>query len=687
MWKSPWAGAGFDERGDAADGQCMPNPPSLDPEQELAVTAPQGAVLVFAGAGSGKTRVLTSRVDWLIGRGTSAAEIMAITFTRRGATEMRRRLAAMLPAAVARGDLRIGTFHSLMARLLRNEDVDVLARLGRTNRFTIWDEENRLHAVERVLKQQAYTGAVTSSTISERIGRWKNDDVARSEVAQHLTTETEQLAAQVWDVYEEALSKANAFDLDDIPLAPLRLARADRKLGERWARSIKHLLVEDFQDINTVQSELTELLASVHGNLYAVGDDAQSIEGRCGARPDRFRDFVARHVGAHEYRLQKNYRSTALICDLANSVLAHTLRLQAPAMVPDRGAPSGPKPVFRRFDTEQAEARFLAAETRRLGASGTSPRDVAILVRNGAQLPAIEDALYEAGVDYRMLGSLAFFSRKEVRDATAWLRLVLNPRDEAAARRALAAPGGRGIGEVLVGEIERVRGTSDWVSAFELVASGSAGTSKGRDSLHHMAGLLNEWRKALGAQSPQALTADVLERSGLLKAVDDGTDEGAQRFDSLQDLILAAETYATEALAHFLDRAVLDSESAAIDKGPAELVTLTTIAAAKGLEWKATFLAGCEEGLLPQSDVKGNLEELDAERRLFYVGVTRAKQRLTLTAATGRMIDNESGLREVSRFVRESAQHLTLDADARNKMARRVPPPGSTLASMRSPEG
>jgi DNA helicase-2/ATP-dependent DNA helicase PcrA len=641
----------------------------LDAGQRSAVTAPDGPVLVFAGAGSGKTRTLVARVAHLIGQGVPAHEIMAVTFTRKAADEMRNRLTKILrPSGHEAGlsGLRVGTFHAQMAMALRLAGPEALARFGRSNRFTVYDEDDRERTIRAVLKEIGLDGmpGVTPGGVAGAISRAKNDGLTSEragELSAMRASSAARAAARVWAGYEERLRAADAMDFDDLLLLPVLLLEQDAAVRDTWSRRIRYLLVDEFQDTNAIQMRLVRALSSVHGNLFVVGDDAQSIYSFRGAEIRNILDFAKSYPGATVVTLETNYRSTQPILDLANVTLAHNTGNVPKTLKAGPGNPRGGKPVFVRAQNEWAEARFLAESAYAARSGGIGWAEMAILVRTNAQTRVLEQAFAERGIPYRVLGGVSFWARTEVRDLVAYLRLLANPRDGAALRRAIGAPS-RGIGAKALEWIEgEAKGNGyDYPAALRAYGKSREGTTKGRNAATAFADLMAELGARVPVLAPMEIANLLLSRTGLIRHHNpDGSDEGQDREANLREAVAATEPFAPGELSRFLETAVLDTTTGSEKRDPADALSLATLHATKGLEWPWVAIAGCEEGILPHGQ-SSDEEGLEEERRLFYVGVTRAQRQLTLSAAAIRSAGAVRGPMPVSRFIREAADTLLI---------------------------
>ena len=668
----------------------------LDPDQRAAVTAPDGAVLVFAGAGSGKTRTLTARVAHLIDIGVEPPAIMAMTFTRKAAEEMKVRCRRLLAGGASQAGwnglygLRIGTFHSQMATLLRGLPPEVLARVGRSAKFSIWDEDDRANAVAQALHELELhlPEGISKKDVAARISAWKNDDLTLSEYPMapgsrrrgeviDSRAAVDFLAARAWPVYEETARRNDAFDFDDLLTVPVYLLGTDAELLRSVSSGIRHLLVDEFQDTNTIQMHLIELLGAYHHNIFVVGDDAQSIYRFRGARIENILSFESRFAGATRIVLNTNYRSTQPILDLANTVIAGSSQNLRKDLRSHRADPAARKPVLRRFDDESAEAAYVIEEIRAINARGVKLSDLAILIRVRAQTRPFEDAARKSGVPYRMLGGFAFWDRKEVKDLMAWLRLVLNPADEMAFVRAVERPR-RGVGDVLQETIlsnARVRG-GNVVAAARAVADPAfgLGNTRSRAGLVAMCEIIGAAAGGVDTRAPRDLVRNILEDSGLREFYGAaGTPESVSAVENLFEVVNAASSYEDGQLREFVEASTI--EAVATDSGEKDQMTISTLHGAKGLEWRGVYLCGFEDGLLPYARALNEDGGEDEERRLAYVGITRAKALLTLTAVSSRFLNGERLSQRVSRFLDRAgasyalADHTSPDGGAAARMA------------------
>jgi DNA helicase-2/ATP-dependent DNA helicase PcrA len=639
----------------------------LNEPQRDAVTHGPGPQLILAGAGSGKTRVLTHRIAYLVA--TDAAkpnEILAITFTNKAASEMRDR-AEMLVGRRVRA-MWMMTFHSACARMLRAE----AQRLGYTRQFTIYDTADSRRLIKRVLDDQGidpkrFTPAAIGSQISDAKNKLRDADA----YAQMVGSFFEQTVADVYRGYERELHRANAMDFDDLLVRAVNVLELFPEVRARYAGGFRHVLVDEYQDTNHAQYRWLQLLAGEHRNLMVVGDDAQSIYGFRGADIANILEFEDSYPDAHVVKLEQNYRSTQTILDAANAVIANNRGQKPKSLWTEIG--QGDLITIRELDDEHAEARYVTGEIQRLVDEGTSRAEVAVFYRTNSQSRVLEDALVRADIDYQVIGGTKFYDRAEIKDAVAYLNVLVNHQDTGAFTRIVNSPR-RGIGTTT---ISRLLGHSNTTgeTVWELAAApedvpglGSAAVKALRRFMATMELLAERVQSASGRPTAIAtLLKEVLSETGYLEALEnERTIEAQGRIENLEELVNVAAEYdgAGQAadgnepgLADFLQTVALvaDTDSRNDDEG---LVTLMTLHNAKGLEYPIVFLIGCEEGVFPHSRAldEGGLEE---ERRLAYVGITRAERNLYLTSALTRTVFGARSFGAPSRFIAEIPAHLT----------------------------
>ncbi|MBM3907551.1 MAG: UvrD-helicase domain-containing protein [Gemmatimonadetes bacterium] len=617
---------------------------TLNPAQRAAVEHGDGPLLVLAGAGSGKTRVLTARVARLVGAlEVPPHRVLAVTFTNKAAGEMRERIARLL-GAEPRG-MWIGTFHGLGARLLRLH----ADRVGRTPEYTIYDEDDTLTVVRRLMdRARVSVKDFAPKAVAAAISDAKNALVPPDEYARLAMTPLAKAVAPVYTAMEPTLRAQNAVSFDDLLVLPVQLLREHADLQSHYAARFAHLLVDEYQDTNHAQYEFVRLVAGPQGNVAVVGDDDQSIYGWRGADIRNILDFERDYPGAHVVRLEENYRSTPGILALANVVIAQNAARRGKTLRATR--PDGePVTVVKALDDrDEADAIADAIETRRMNLR-ERPSEFAVLYRTNAQSRAIEESLRRRSIPYRLVGAVRFYDRREVRDLLAWLRLAANPADDEAFRRAITAPR-RGIGDAtveLLAEAARERG----VSLLEM--SRRVGELDGvrpatRAALGEVAALADRFREQAADASVDRLIVAILEATGYDEALRAEGPEGLDRLDNVRAMVEgAAETVVDDGgelglrpLDHFLQKAMLVTAADQLG-ADADAVTLMTVHTAKGLEFPVVFIAGMEDGLFPLARAFDDPEMLEEERRLLYVAITRAERKLTLTWAMSRRRNGE----------------------------------------------
>ncbi len=641
----------------------------LNEAQHEAVTHGDGALLIVAGAGSGKTRVLTRRIAWLIAEhGVLPTDILAFTFTNKAAREMRERVMRLVGEDVARW-LWVGTFHATCARLLRREAVHA----GLPPTFTIFDRDDQLTLLKQALKEaEVAADDVRPGVFLNRISDAKNAFVDPEGFARVALSDVDKRVARVYAAYEAGLARAGAVDFDDLIVRTARLLEADADVRARYAGRFRHVLVDEYQDTNHAQFRLVAGFASVHGNVTAVGDDDQSIYGWRGADLSNVLDFERRFPGATVLRLEQNYRSSANILGAASAVIARNRARKGKTLWTTREA-GLPLRLILSGD-EQIEGERLAREVKRQVEAGRSLRDVCVLFRTNAQSRALEFAFRKAGVPYDLVGGISFYERKEVKDVLAYLRAALNPRDSVSFLRVLNTPR-RGLGDRVREKIEErlPTGVTGAQALDALLTEGqlsAAATLKARALLD-----LLEDIQARRDEAADRLLEETLARTEYLAHLDDAFPQDApDRRENLEELVVAARQYAEEgreadangSLVGFLTEAALvaDLDRMSTDEDRAALLTMHN---AKGLEYPVVILAGLEEGLLPHASALQDDVELEEERRLFYVGLTRAQDEVILSAASFRRRYDRPGASDLSRFVREiPSQYLAIENPVRS---------------------
>jgi DNA helicase-2/ATP-dependent DNA helicase PcrA len=626
---------------------------ALNERQREAVLATEGPVLVLAGAGTGKTRVITYRVAHLIETGVPGNAILAVTFTNKAADVMKERISDLLRAS-GRGasDVWVSTFHSFCARLLRREAVHA----GLPRDFAIYDDDDQTAAVKRTLLQLDLSAEdYPPRTVRAQISHAKNHGITADQMeadAARMQDQSRRTVSTIFRAYNEMLRKASALDFDDLLLRAVELLREHEDVRAAWSTRFQYLMVDEFQDTNRAQEELVRLLAGARKNVCVVGDEDQSIYGWRGARAGNLKRFTEDFSGAKIIRLEENYRSTQTILDAAAAVVRNNSDRLGKTLQATLGT-GRPLRFFEAPDA-MAEAEFISGELSSLVRNDPNAR-VAVLYRTGAQSRSFEEVLRRLGIRYRVVGGFSFYERAEVRNALAYVRLLFHPEDNIALLRVLNVPP-RGIGAATVAALEaraKQTGKSLWdvIRASEFTAG-----KKSSGALQAFRKLMEELQEECKDLPPALLIERVLDRTGYLDWVEQQDNlEHSSRAENLRELAnaMAEATEQGQTLEDLLDHAALVSDSDEYDETIP--VSLMTLHSAKGLEFDAVFLAGLEEGLLPHSRSLGTNSEIEEERRLFYVGMTRAKQLLVLTRAIYRRSYGEERLRAStsSRFLAE----------------------------------
>jgi len=645
----------------------------LNPQQLEAVTHRDGPLLILAGAGSGKTRVITHRICHLMhAYRVPGHAILAVTFTNKAAEEMQTRVERLLSGTGTYQPPLVCTFHSFCVRLLRRDGRSLAdIRPGFTPNFLIYDEDDQLAVVQAAYRQVGLDEKfMPYRTALSRISWAKNQKLAPEDLAGSARSPQERNLAAIYEAYEAELRRANALDFDDLLLEAVRLLRHDDQLRRRYNEQFQYLLIDEYQDTNRPQYELMRLLTEQHRNVCAVGDEDQSIYGWRGADIRNILDFEKDFPDARVIRLEQNYRSTRNILDAASAVVAHN-KLRKGKWLWTDAEPGAPIGVYAGQDAE-AEALFIADTIQQLLRDEPALR-VAVLYRTNAQSRQIEEALRRYGLRYHVVGGLSFYQRAEIKDILAYLKLLVSPHDGVSLLRIINRPA-RGIGRVTVAQLE-AHARQHNCSLWEALCRGlDDATFAGRvqAALARFRELIEELRAAAEKEPLGKLVKLVIEKTGyedMLRAA--STPETESRLENLDELVNAAvEAEARgESLAEFLDHAALVAESDQIDE--TAQVSLLTLHNAKGLEWPVVFLAGMEEGLFPHIRSMDTEQQLEEERRLCYVGMTRAQKRLYLTWARFRRRFG-SGLPEPripSRFLSEVPQHLVEDLSPAQELA------------------
>ncbi len=630
----------------------------LNPVQRSAASVIEGPVMIVAGAGSGKTRVLTFRIAHLLASGISPHEILALTFTNKAAKEMKGRIERLIGHQAHQ--VWAGTFHGIFARILRQE----CEPLGYSRSFTIYDTDDSLGVIKNIMngmnisQQQFNPRAVMS-----RISGAKNQMVSPAEYANVAKEFFEVKVAEIYPEYVQKLRKCNAMDFDDLLLNPIELFKKHERVLEKYQYRFKYLLVDEYQDTNRAQYILINMIAQKFKNICVVGDDAQSIYAFRGADIKNILDFERDYPAAKVFRLEQNYRSTKTILAAADSVIKNNRNQIQKTLWTDN--PNGEKITVIEAEDDKAEGIQIAHRIQEnITKEKLDLKHFAILYRTNAQSRSIEDAMRRAGIPYVIIGGVAFYQRKEIKDVLAYLRLVVNPKDEESLTRVINYPA-RGIGDTTLEKlIEHSARTN--TSLFETVKNPGTVTTlsdRSKNSVMQFGALITKYVELRSQMSVSELARAVVDELGILRLYkDEQTPESLGRWENVQELLSAITEFTDQnkekaTLENFLEEVALVS---AIDSMVDEknAVTLMTLHAAKGLEFPVVFVAGVEEGLFPLYQITPDPAELEEERRLCYVGITRAMKKLYITYARIRYRYGDVTYPVVSRFISEISETL-----------------------------
>ena len=623
----------------------------LNEAQKKAVLATDGPVSVLAGAGSGKTRVLTTRIFHLIRLGVPAHEILAVTFTNKAAREMRERVRAMLGEDTPAGGAPfIATFHGLGRELLESYG----SVIGVPRFFTVYDRDDSEKIISNALKGlDIEAKELSPRAVMSRISRLKGEGTQASEFneKQGRSSFGARVVAQVWLQYEKELAKEKALDFDDLIALPVRLLENHADVRAQAQARWRYVHIDEYQDTNGLQERLATILTAAHKNIFVVGDGDQAIYGWRGAKMENILNFGKRFPGAETIILEHNYRSTKNLVEAANGVIAQNKKRAEKRSVTDNER--GDYITLHMSVNAEDEARWVANKIRDLVRAGEAPENIAILFRTNFQSRALEEGLLRAGVPYKLLGT-HFFARKEVKDVLAWMRLAMEPTREADKIRAAANPS-RGIGKVTLGKL--VAGKRD-----ELRASDKA-------KVEAFEQIINELSRCTEELTPSSFVKLVIEKSGMEAALKEGTADDRERFENIEELVSVATRHdgmpGRAGIAAFLADAALAGDQDEIDQGSKSGVMLMTVHAAKGLEFDTVFVTGMEEGLFPHEGMGNADRDEEEERRLFYVAMTRARRRLFLTLARVRKIYGSDFMSEPSSFLADIDRSLLLYDETR----------------------
>ena len=649
----------------------------LNPQQLLGVTTTEGPVLILAGAGSGKTRVLTHRVAYLIDEGVEPYHIMAITFTNKAAAEMRERVDNIVGHGASQ--VWVATFHSSCVRILRQ----FADRIGYDTNFSIYDADDSKTLMKEVCKYlNIDTKKVKEKAILGVISSAKDEMINEEEfAARHQNDFRMAPFVSAYREYQARLRSNNAFDFDDLILKTVELLKQDPEVLNYYQQRFQYIMVDEYQDTNTVQFELVRLLADAHKNLCVVGDDDQSIYKFRGANIHNILNFEEHFPGACVIKLEQNYRSTKRILLGANSVIQNNEGRKEKSLWTEND--EGEKIRFRQFDSAYEEAEFIAMDVRSQKRRGAFDfKESAVLYRTNAQSRILEEKFINENIPYRIVGGVNFYSRKEVKDVLAYLKTVDNGDDDIAVQRIINVPK-RGIGATSLTKISSYaieNGMSFYAALLE--ASEISSLGRAATKVEPFVTFIEALKKKAKEMTVPELIHEILDQTGYVDELRvEGTDEALARIENIDEFINKAVIYQEEnedaTLSGFLEEVALIADIDRLDENE-DYVVLMTLHSAKGLEFENVYMAGMEDGLFPSyMTIAGDdPEELEEERRLCYVGITRAKKQLTMTSAKMRMIRGETQYGAISRFVKEIPQKLmkgnlwepkSMDADYRSQ--------------------
>jgi superfamily I DNA/RNA helicase len=634
----------------------------LNAPQRAAVEHERGPLLVLAGAGSGKTRVITMRVARLLERGVRPEQILAVSFTNKAAEEMRERMVPLVGEARAE-KLGMSTFHSFGVRFLQEES----RVLGYDGKFVIFDQADAMGLVRELMRQSGVNQGekkLDANAILARISLWKNE-LKKPESIPESDFEYDAVARDIYPRYEQSLRNMHAVDFDDLVGLPVRILEQHDQVRAKWQQRFRHVLIDEFQDTNVGQMRTLLLLANEQKNVCVVGDDDQSIYAFRGADVRNILEFETHFPGAKIVKLEDNYRSRSQVLEVANAAIANSAHKRHQKTLRAARGP-GDKVRVVMCDDPGHEARYVAEEIRDLHQDRLAYRDMAVLYRSNLQARLIEEELRAAGIPYKLFGGQQFFDRKEVKDAAAYLRYVLNPRDDMSLRRILNYPP-RGIGDTTMERLDRLRliKGSSFGDAVNDIDSLSDVPDNAKRAVQKLNGILNATRARFTEGRELAVSAgSMLEQVGLKDALMGGDDkQGARRWENVQYLLRSLARYEQRpggdrpTLAQFLARITLQKSEEEQETAEPNQVTLSTLHGAKGLEFHTVFLIGVVEGQLPHTRTtdpkvtEAAPTDVEEERRLFYVGVTRARDRLYISQYKRRLLRGKVTPAAPSRFL------------------------------------
>ena len=618
----------------------------LNKEQKDAVTYLNGPLLVLAGAGSGKTKVLTSRIAYLIEKGVNPRNILAITFTNKAAAEMKERVTKLVGGEA--GNMQISTFHSFGLKLIRYNN----EYLGLDNNFAIFDTEDSLTAIKRVLKRlNIDTEKYSPKTFRNKISSLKNDLIDADSYNRYAMSDFDKLVIPVYKEYEKELRENNAVDFDDLLILPIKLFKENKDLLKKYQDLYKYILIDEYQDTNEAQYIFTKMLAKKYQNICVVGDSDQAIYGFRGANFKNILNFEKDYPLCKTIILKTNYRSTKNILNAANSVIKHNIERKEKDLESIKG--DGEKVTYYRARNGKDEVNYVTDKILELEKKNISLDDIVILYRTNAQSRVFEDELLKKNIPYRIIGAVNFYARREIKDLMAYLKVINNPRDAISLLRAINTPK-RGIGNRTIDDLV-YKSNELGISLFDAIDSGKALSFKN---------IILDLQDAANHLSLTELIEEVLDKSGLREELlKENSVEAETRLENLEEFKSISKAfedkYGLISLPDFLYEVSLISDNTEVTDSE-NRVSLMTVHAVKGLEFDYVFLTGMEEGLFPHAISLESNSEIEEERRLCYVAITRAKEKLYITNARGRVLYGKDIAYPVSRFINEIDEE-TLD--------------------------
>jgi len=644
----------------------------LNNPQRTAVEHSKGPILILAGAGSGKTRALTHRIARLIRSGVPPWQILAVTFTNKAAGEMKERIIKLLH--ITEGEKLefdawnfgfrgaklpvMGTFHSICARILRRD----YEKLGRDRRFVIYDANDQERLMKQVLKEMGIEQSeLKPKAVLGYVGRFKSEAVSPKEAAEQATMERMHQIVRAYQQYEKALREANALDFDDLILETVRLFHEVPDVLNRYQETWRYLHVDEYQDTNRTQYLFITLLAKKYLNLCVIGDPDQSIYAFRGADIRNILEFERDYPDAERIKLEQNYRSTQLILTAADGVIAPNPNRPEKQMWSDRK--QGPKVVVQEVENEKKEAEEAIKAAEELKGEGVLLNDQVILYRTNAQSRLFEEACMRSGIPYRIVGGVKFYMRREVKDVLAYLYVILNPHDTLSLLRIINVPG-RKIGQTTIAKLQ-AHGTENAMPLWDCLQNVEKVETLGEGAKSRVESFVELMEKLRGVaehENVAHLTQQLLDATDMEGWLRDDTEEGETRWENVQELLSVMHKYDAldpqTSLMSFLEEVALVSEVDALQDAKDDALTLMTLHLCKGLEFEHVMITGCEEGIFPHSNSMFDREQLEEERRLMYVGMTRAKTNLRILLARSRMLWGESQANAPSRFLDDLPENV-----------------------------